>query len=455
MDFYQYVFSELWVNGYDAETLTPMLISLIQQEDTNTKSISTLIDNVHEIFNSFAPQYNLENLSFAQELIRIYYQPNELLNKSYEPTYYYMNIHSLNKEESYASNISLKSLDENEKDTLDNVNIDSLQCIDLSVNANVYDPLASSFSKQMNDTLSVLPNETFSYSLTTSSSKDRHPSESETIQSGYTDIECIEVSEDDSSCFESDLSFALGYLESIMYQSYSMGTMKAPETPYTTECLEMSLLLSNLDAFNAIEVITFNANIIATTRPCAYQRSSGKCFRRDCYFDHNFHELPCKFWFSSLEGCSLPDCPFLHGLKVPEAYCQGISCLNNQNVNNSNVTINLSEELFPSLSSGKSTKDKSPSKSTTNEVKQPIDPKSLLNFTVGKTSHLLSANSNIQVNKVKSSTSSSSMTSSSSGLIFTKDDIIDMKLQALSNSSTSLNSSKFLQNAWVDSGMCS
>lgn len=466
MDYYSYLYNQLWSQGYDADSLAPYIYQIFNDEILSIKQISSeetkedyVMNMLNNILDGSAPDFIQENHHLSKILIYYFKHPNQIpvdedpyrnhadLNVESKSEFNFSSITS--QDDSYFSNFlsdpnvvrhSLSGVIAPLDNNLDDVTIDSFRCIDLSVNAASFEPSSSSY--------------TSSQSYLSSKSDTQISSD----QAGVKPIEETATDTEDFSCFETDLNFSLGYLESVLYYKLNELPMTVVNT-FSVEAMELALFLSNLDVFAAADIIIYNANAIASSKPCLHARNGGKCFRRDCMFDHDFSELTCKFWFSSIEGCQLSDCPFLHGLKVPEEH-QPVELISSK----SSVQLELTDELFPALSTTHKLPRRRSSSSLDSDTSTPsnkagankakdFDPRSLLSFTFKKSPGTISAAD--ALSSSKKSKSASKPTSKSTGIVIAasiKDGLSLRQQYDELTSTVSSSRSKVQQNAWVESG---
>jgi hypothetical protein len=478
MDYYSFLYNQLWSQGYDADSLAPYIyqiltdkIQLINKTSTQEIKEDTVINTLNEIFDGSAPDYIHENHQLSKTLIYYFKNPNQIpvgdfhygnhseLNAESKTEHSFSNIVSQN--DAYFSNFlsdpnvvrhSLSGVIEPLDNNLDDVTIDAFRCIDLSVNAASFEPSSSSY--------------TSSQSYLSSKSDPQLSPESQAAATTAAMVKPVDetaTDTEDFSCFETDLSFSLGYLESVLYYKLSELPMTVVNT-FSDDAMELALFLSNLDVFAAADIIIYNANAIASSKPCLHARNGGKCFRRDCIFDHDFSELTCKFWFSSIEGCQLHDCPFLHGLKVPEEHQPEMSS------SNSSAQLELTDDLFPALStthkltsrrsssSLESESSSTPSNKTSASKVKEVDPRSLLSFTYKKSPIAMSAadsSSGLSSSKKMSSKNVKPIAKSTSIVMAAslKEGLsLRQHYDELTTAASSNRSNKVQQNAWVESG---
>lgn len=82
-------------------------------------------------------------------------------------------------------------------------------------------------------------------------------------------------------------------------------------------------------------------------KPCRHLLQGSGCFRSDCYFDHDFDSLPCRFWLFHPGACVLQQeeggCKFAHGFA---AFFPHLALLQARSVGS---TSGIDVDSFPSL----------------------------------------------------------------------------------------------------------
>lgn len=473
--FYSYLYSELYHRGLNSDVLSESIYRILIQQ----LNYDDTINSIGEILQANKAM-NTDSLHLAQMLV-YYYNNQSLLTVPTQPSDYVTSYGEVPADETayrsvvgYGIGDSLatpfdpygyaNSIQENgnyrrhsgsiiplKESSLDDVNIESLQCIDISVNAVTYDPSSSQISS--------------SY---TSSSLSHNTSQQDLQDSVVGDMSINIANEsEDFSCFDTNLSFSTSHLKSLLSEQLISMPSNLQMITFSPEVLELSLLLSDNDVVIAADILLYNAKIIASTKPCLHARSGGKCYRRDCMFDHEFSEVACKFWFSSQDGCILKDCPFLHGLNIPSTQHKNIVDLSDQKIVENRSTASefeWKEELFPALPSNASKKptsslsdgfaamspsnETSSSKQRNKKKVKTIDPSLIFNFSSPKSSSSIpQSNSAISSSKPVASKKSDS--------IINPIVIVPATMKAgLSQRAHDheMSSRKVTPNAWIDSG---
>jgi hypothetical protein len=130
-----------------------------------------------------------------------------------------------------------------------------------------------------------------------------------------------------------------------------------PNVQYSSAVIFEALQMTNYSIEEAFNLIIYAQSLVDQCRPCRHMLNS-KCLRRDCYFDHDVSEIPCRYWLLSV-GCSnwsgdngtnsYSTCPFQHHLPQVNTY-------HNNDVDNRTEALT---EDFPSLQSTVKVKVKS------------------------------------------------------------------------------------------------
>eukprot|EP01036_Dinobryon_divergens_P022641 gene22641-30919_t len=98
---------------------------------------------------------------------------------------------------------------------------------------------------------------------------------------------------------------------------------KANPSPSSTErfsadAISCALHSTESDIDKSVEALLYTKHIADTCRPCRHALTS-RCMRKDCYFDHNMSEIPCRFWL--LDVCLKHQASYGSDAPVDESGC--------------------------------------------------------------------------------------------------------------------------------------
>lgn len=164
---------------------------------------------------------------------------------------------------------------------------------------------------------------------------------------------------DDLDMYYSEVDW-LGVIEGV--EEILRSTYQWTQAEFSPEALFYALAMSGNHVEYAAQLLINGAQVLESCKPCRHLIKS-KCLRKDCYYDHQLADFPCRYWLfsqcanasanddpSTLEGRTV--CPFMHGLPVVDWQ---------EPTSSQTKPVDASEDLadaFPALS------DQSKSKST-------------------------------------------------------------------------------------------
>ena len=139
---------------------------------------------------------------------------------------------------------------------------------------------------------------------------------------------------------------------------------------FSPDAISCALYSTMGDVDKSVEVLQQTKQLADTCRPCRHALTS-KCMRRDCAFDHNLADIPCRFWLfgvclkhqaSCLQNNSIDiSCPFQH------AVINSLPNSTNDSETSSSIKFTENDLDFPALLS--STKTSTKAKNQTKLVK--------------------------------------------------------------------------------------
>ena len=137
---------------------------------------------------------------------------------------------------------------------------------------------------------------------------------------------------------------------------------------FSSEALFNAIVHANGSVEIAAQLLFHALDNLNNSKPCRHHLN-GKCFRKDCQFEHDISKLPCFFWL--LSSCIQTDCSFIHD--IPASICEIYSAYGTytmswgeEDATTSQTVPPFDESEFPALPSTNNTNQHAISKKSIN-----------------------------------------------------------------------------------------
>ena len=88
-------------------------------------------------------------------------------------------------------------------------------------------------------------------------------------------------------------------------------------TAFSTAAKWQALEATSWNVSRSWDLLQSTLRKVNSSRPCRHALQGG-CYRKDCWFDHDFAVVPCRYWLLGYQGCTATDqCPFQHHFETP------------------------------------------------------------------------------------------------------------------------------------------